>query len=258
MKRIVLTVCCLLAFAWLPLHADQVIMKDGTVYKGKIMIDTDKAILIGNPPYDPTSYLLESKDIEKIIYEEYKPAPPAERRRGFVFESRIGGSGFSSSQLSLDPAVSLYAGAGFRVHPAFELEGGLEYVPAISANKGGLLVSDGTTERRYEHFWMYNGVIGGRLYPFFKKNWPIEPYVIAGYTWSRLLPNASGDSLKGSGWRIGFGAIKPLNTHWFLEARFLYESPTFDTIEFLGREGSIQPKVHEHRYGLFTGLSFRL
>ena len=35
---------CLLPFAMSFVVADQVIMKDGTVYKGKILVDTDKAI----------------------------------------------------------------------------------------------------------------------------------------------------------------------------------------------------------------------
>src|SRR5207302_11488597 len=88
--------------------ADQVIMKDGTVYKGKIMIDTDKAILIGNPPFDPNSYLLQSEDIEKIIYEEYHPNPPAERKRGLTFETRVNGNIYSSDALSEGPTPSLY------------------------------------------------------------------------------------------------------------------------------------------------------
>src|SRR6266478_4886024 len=83
---------CLLPFT-LPLaRADQVIMKDGTVYKGKIMIDTDKAILIGNPPFDPNSYLLQAEDIDKIIYEEYHPNPPTERKRGLTFETAVNGN----------------------------------------------------------------------------------------------------------------------------------------------------------------------
>src|ERR1041384_8855642 len=89
---------CLLPFARSFVVADQVIMKDGTVYKGKILIDTDKAILIGNPPFDPNSYLLQSEDIDKIIYERYKPNPPAERKRGLTFESRLTGNVFASDQ----------------------------------------------------------------------------------------------------------------------------------------------------------------
>ena len=85
-----------LILALAPVWADQVIMKDGTVYKGKIMIDTDKAVLIGNPPFDPNSYLLQSEDIEKIIYEEYHSNPPSVRKRGLTFETRLNGNITSS------------------------------------------------------------------------------------------------------------------------------------------------------------------
>ena len=239
-------------------QADEVVMKDGTVYKGKIQIDTDKAILIGNPPYDPTSYLLETKDIYKIVYEEYKTPPPAERRRGFLMEGRLTGNFFSSSELSLSPAAGLYAGAGFRVHPLCEFDGGVEWTPSLNASDGGLSVSDGTTNRRYEKFWAYNGTIGARLYPFFKKTWKTEPYVTAGYLWSRMTPNGSGDHLKGEGWRAGVGVLRPLTTHLFLEARLAFESLSYDEITFLGQDGQIDPEIREHRYEMGLGLSYRL
>ncbi len=232
-------------------------MKDGTLYKGKIMIDTDKAILIGNPPFDPNSYLLESRDIEKIIYEEYHPNPPAERKRGLLFETRLDGNVVSSKELSLSPNAGLYGGFGFRVHPAVELNGGVEWNPSLSASDG-FSVSDGSTTRRYENFYMYRGVVSGRIYPFYKEKWKAEPYFVAGYSWSRLIPKGSGDTLKGSGWLVGFGGLYPLTTHFFLEARLAYESQSFDTINFLGREGSIQPEVGEHFVSLGLGLSYRL
>src|SRR5882672_3628978 len=113
-RRLFLTLAiCLLPFAMPYAFADQVIMKDGTVYKGKILIDTDKAILIGNPPFDPNSYLLQAEDIEKIIYEEYHPNPPAMRKRGLTFETALNGHITSSDQQSLGPAPSLYVGMGF-------------------------------------------------------------------------------------------------------------------------------------------------
>src|ERR1041384_2207918 len=114
---------CLLPFARSFVVADQVIMKDGTVYKGKILIDSPKAILIGNPPFDPNSYLLQAEDIDKIIYEQYKPNPPAERKRGFLIETQLKGNFSLSDDLSYAPASGLYAGIGFRVHPALELNG---------------------------------------------------------------------------------------------------------------------------------------
>ncbi len=232
-------------------------MKDGTVYKGKIMIDTDKAILIGNPPFDPNSYLLQSEDIGKIIYEEYHPNPPAERKRGLTFESHLGGNVFSSDQLSSGPAPSLYAGIGFRVHPLFELNGGLDWTPAMHASDT-FSVSDGTTTRRYEDFWQYSAVFSARLYPFYNQKWKTEPYLAAGYSWSRQIPKDSEDSLKGSGWHIGFGAIRPLTTHLFLETRFIFQKLTYDTIQFLGREGNIEPHIDQRVYSFSIGASYRL
>jgi hypothetical protein len=248
---------CHLKFEMPLAWADQVIMKDGTVYKGKILIDTDKAILIGNPPFDPNSYLLKSEDIEKIIYEEYRLNPPAERKRGLLLETRLGGNVFGSSEMPLGPAASLYAGAGFRVHPLFEIDGGMEYLPSLHAT-GGLSVSDGTTTRGYESFYQYTGIVSGRFYPFWTKKWKAEPYAVAGYGWSRMIPKGSGDSLRGAGWHAGFGVLRPLSTHLFLEGRFVYQSLSFDTIQFLGREGSIQPEIDQHDYAFSVGISYRI
>ena len=255
-------ICLTITIFLLPLAmpfavADQVIMKDGTVYKGKIMIDTDKAILIGNPPFDPNSYLLQSEDIEKIIYEEYHPNPPAERKRGLTFETRVNGNIYSSDALSEGPAPSLYTGMGFRVHPALELNGGAEWTPSLRASDS-FSVSDGTSTRRYQDFWQYSAVFSARLYPFYRQKWKTEPYVAAGYRWSRQIPKDSGDSLKGSGWHFGFGAIRPVTTHLYLEARFAYEKLTYDTIQFLGREGGINPPIDQRAYAFSLGASYRL
>jgi hypothetical protein len=242
-------------------RADQVIMKDGTVYKGKILIDTDKAILIGNPPFDPNSYLLQSEDIEKVIYEEYHPNPPAERKRGLTFEGRLNGQVTSSDQLDTGPAPSLYAGVGFRVHPFFELNGGLDWMPFAHAGDPFTVINGTTTEattRQYQDFWQYSAVFSARFYPFYKQKWKDEPYLVAGYSWSHEMPKGSGDSLKGLGWHIGFGAIRPLTTHIFLEGRFIYQKMTYDTIHFLGQEGNIDPNVVQHNYSVSIGASYRL
>ncbi len=246
-----------LILALAPAWADQVIMKDGTVYKGKILIDTDKAILIGNPPFDPNSYLLQSEDIEKIIYEEYHTNPPSVRKRGLTFETRLAGNILSSDQQSFGPAPSLYFGMGFRVHPLIELNGGVDWTPSLHATDA-FSVSDGTTTRRYEDFWQYSAVFSLRLYPFYKEKWKTEPYFTTGYRWSKQIPKDSGDSLKGSGWHIGFGAIRPLTTHLYLEGRFVYEKISYDTIDFLGREGGISPVIDHHVYSFSVGASYRL
>ena len=239
--------------------ADQVIMKDGTVYKGKIQIDTDKAILIGNPPFDPTMYLLKSEDIEKVIHDEYHPPPPAERKRGFSLDGRINGNLFTSDQLPLGPAASLYAGVGFRVHPLLELNGGIEWTPfAHAGNPLAVQASNGNAPRQYEDFWQYSPVFSARIYPFYDKKWKTEPYLTAGYSWIHLIPKGSGDSLSGSGWHVGFGAIRPLTTHLFLESRFVYERFSYDTIQFLGQEGTIQPEIDQNVYSFSLGVSYRI
>ena len=251
---------CLLLAVGSFCRADTVIMKDGTVYKGKILIDTDKALLIGNPPFDPNSYMLESKDIAKIIYEQYHPNPPAERKRGLAAEARLTGDIFSSKQLSLGAAPGLYAGLGFRVHPFFELDGGMNWNPGLHSGSG-LSVSNGTGaagSRQYNDFYGYSGEVSGRFYSFFRKKWKTEPYFTTGYDWSHLIPKDSGDQLSGSGWIFGVGAIRPLTTHLFLEARLLYQSLNFDTIDFLGQEGEINPTITEHKVVLSAGVSYRL
>lgn len=239
----------------LPLCADQVLMKDGTLYRGKILIDTDKAILIGNPPFDPNSYLLQAEDIEKIIYEEYHQNPPAERKRGFLLESGMSGGGFSSDVLLISPAMSFYTGAGFRVHPLFEIDGGVAWYPGLHA--GSKLSVEGATIRSYDTFWMYGGVVSCRLYPFFRKTWMLEPYAIAGYAWNRLIPKGSGDKLTGAGWHAGAGFIRPLTTHIFLDARVTYQSLSFDSITFQGQDGTIRPEIDERIISFFVGASYR-
>jgi len=242
------------------LFADQVIMKDGTVYKGKIQLDTEKAVLIGNPPFDPTAYMLETKDIDKIIYEEYVPNSPAERKRGVMLLTRLQGDVFSSDQLPTKPAALFGFEGGFRIHPFFELNGGLDWAPEMRA-KNGLLISDTQTPpnvRQYESFRRLRGTVGGRIYPFFEKKWKPEPYLTAGYLWGKLMPAGSGDKLTGSGWWVGPGVIYPLNKHWYLDGRLVYESMTYDKIYFIGQEGTLNPSIHQKAYSTGIGISYRL
>jgi hypothetical protein len=239
--------------------ADKVITKDGKTYTGKILIDTDKAVLIGNPPFDPNSYLIQAEDIQTIVYEEYRPNSPAERKRGVHASLYLEGNAFSSDELSLHPAPSLRLEGGFRFHPLIEIGGGLKWLPALSASGGGLSISDGTTTREYHSFWQYAFDFNAKLYPFYKKfKWKTEPYLHAGYGWNRLLPKGSGDSLSGSGWIFGFGAIRPLTRHLFLDGRFGYQHLSFDTIHFLGHEAGINPDIASHQYTLSIGLSYRI
>lgn len=236
--------------------ADQVIMKDGTIYKGKIQIDTDKAVLIGNPPFDPTSYMLEAKDIEKIIYEEYKPKPPAERKRGVNVDLRVGENFYSGDELSFKPAPALHLGAGFRVHPLVEVAGEFDWGPALTT-KNDFSVSNGTDTRHYSDFSQYALGFAVRFYPFYQKTWKAEPFFGAGYHWSRLNPKASGDSLSGAGWSVGSGFIYPITTHLFLESKLAYDRNTYDTINFLGQESGISPEIEQGIVSLQVGTSWR-
>jgi len=249
----------LLLLLTFPLLADQVIMKDGTVYKGKIQLDTEKAILIGNPPFDPVTYLLETKDIDKIIYEEYRPSPPAERRRGLMAALRMDGNVISSDELAMRPAPSLGFEAGFRIHPFVELNGGVDW--AAFSSRSALTVADSLTPptlRRYESFTRLRAMVGTRLYPFFQKKWKTEPYLSAGYTWGSLAPSGSGDSLKGSGWLFGTGAHYPLSKHWFLDGRMAYERMNYDQIRFLGQKGTLRPEIIQNAFVFGVALAYRL
>lgn len=250
-------VACCLSFA------DKVITKDGKVYTGKILIDGDKAVLIGNPPFDPTSTLIKTEDIQTIVYEQYHPNDPAERRRGVSLDLNLLGNAYSSQELALHPAAGLRLGGGFRFHPLFEIGAGLSWVPALSASDGGFTVSDSTgpaaNSRNYEHFWQYAFDFTAKIYPFYAKTqWKTEPYIQAGYIWSHLIPNASGDSFKGGGWLLGFGAIRPLSKHLFLDGRFSYQDLSYDTVNFLGHDGTISPEIAQHTYSFSVGLSYRI
>jgi len=152
--------------------ADKVITKDGKVYTGKILIDSDKAVLIGNPPFDPNSTLIKSEDIQTIVYEQYRPNSPAERRRGINLDFQLSGNAYSSSELALHPAVGLLAGAGFRFHPLIEIGGAMQWVPGLSASGSGLSLTGGTGSsvitRGYQHFWQYTLDFTSKIYPFFQ------------------------------------------------------------------------------------------
>jgi hypothetical protein len=249
----------LLVFCSVACLADRVITKDGKVYSGKIMIESDKSVLIGNPPYDPNSTLIKSEDIETIVYEQYHPNAPAVRRRGFTLDFDFIGNAYSSKELSLRPSGTLGIGGGFRFHPLIEIGAALQWTPALTTSGDPLTITDGTVTRGYSDFWMYTLNFVSKIYPFFKKTkWATEPYLLAGFGWDHLIPKQSGDSLSGSGWLVGFGAIRPVTEHLFLNGNFFYQSLGFDTVRFLGRDGAIDPQINEHQYSLTLGLSYRI
>ena len=144
-----------------------------------------------------------------------------------------------------------------RVHPLIELNGGIDWTPSLH-DGDAFSVSNGTTTRQYQDFWQYQAVFSARLYPFYEKHWKTEPYLTAGYSWSQQIPKDSGDSLKGSGWHVGFGAIRPLTTHVFLEGRFVYQKMSYDSVQFLGQGGTLQPSVDQNVYSFSVGASYRL
>jgi opacity protein-like surface antigen len=258
MKKHLFIALGLVGLCLAPALADKVITKDGKVYKGKIMIDSDKAVLIGNPPFDPNSYLIQAEDIDTIVYEEYKPNSPAERRRGLAVNLDVMGHAYSSSELSLQPAAGLALSGGFRFHPLFEIGAGLQWVPQVNASSD-LSISDGTATRAYESFWSYTMNVLGKIYPFYKKaKWKTEPYILTGYGWSRLIPKASGDSLEGAGWMLGAGAIRPITNNLFLDGHFAYHAMSYDKVNFLGQHAAISPEITEHQYTLAVGLSYRI
>jgi hypothetical protein len=254
---------CILMLGLSNSWADKVITKDGKTYTGKILIDTDKAVLIGNPPFDPNSTLIQGEDIKTIIYEEYRPNSPSERRRGVTMDFHVTGNASTSDELSVHPTAGLSLEGGFRFHPLFEIGAGASWLPEVTANGGGVSVTgdpgNGPVTRGYTSFWQYTLAVTGKIYPFYKKmKWKTEPYILTGYGWSHLIPKASGDSFQGGGWLLGGGAIYPLSTHVFLDGRFTYFHLAYDTVNFLGQEGSISPEIAQHQYSLAVGISYRI
>jgi len=81
--------------------------------------------------------------------------------------------------------------------------------------------------------------------------------VIAGYEWTRLVPKGSGDYLKGALYEGGFGVQKALSKTIYFDARFLYQQVSYDKVQFLLREGSIDSAIAIPTYSILTGLSYR-
>ena len=73
-----------------------------------------------------------------------------------------------------------------------------------------------------------------------------------------VTPAGSGDKLTGSGWWVGTGFIRPITTHWYLDGRFAYESTTYDKIDFLGQNGTLQPAITQYAFSTGIGISYRL
>ena len=61
--------------------ADKIIMKDGKIYEGHIMGETQTSVLISNPPRDPKPRFVELRDIMTIVRES-RPAEKASLEEG--------------------------------------------------------------------------------------------------------------------------------------------------------------------------------
>ncbi|OGR91839.1 MAG: hypothetical protein A2992_09110 [Elusimicrobia bacterium RIFCSPLOWO2_01_FULL_59_12] len=255
MTRFPLFVLIGLSVVW-PGHvlAAKVIMKDGKTYEGKIIDDTGGDILIKTSPTDARPKLLPAPEVLSVVHDPVAPAA-LDPQRYTTFEMLLTGSVFSSKHFSLDPAPGAWLGMGLRFHPVVEVGAGLDWKPALSGDLG---VTDGVLLRSYERFFFYGGGFSAKVFPFYAKRWPAEPYLIGVYGWDRLSPKGSGDALKGSGFKVGAGTRTPLWKNVFLEARFLFQRVEFDRIYFLRRNGSLDPKILSDSYTLSTGLSVRL
>jgi hypothetical protein len=236
--------------------ADKIIMKDGKIYQGHIMGETQHSVLISNPPIDPKPRFIDIKDVLTIVRES-RPAekPSAEEGRFASASFGITGQAYSSDTLSFSPAPGFYIGGGFRVHPSLELGGEFDYVPSLSGVD--LTVTDGTNTRDYESFYAYHGGFSAKVFPFFRRrDWRMEPYLTTGYHWNRLIPKGSGDELKGTSFFGGAGVMIPWWKPMYWDLRFVYEHTNYDSIKFLTGEGDLSGVSHDS-YTLSTGLSYR-
>ena len=252
-RRLILALVVALAS---PARADKVIMKDGKIYQGHIMGETQRSLLLSNPPLDPKPRFIELKDIMTIVRESRPEEKPSlEERRFASMSAAVAGSVFSSRTFSFSPAPSLSFGGAFRVHPAAEVGGEFQLTPSLSGPS--FSVTDGRTVRGYESFYAYDGGFSAKFFPFFTFNyWRAEPYLMTGFHWSRLVPKASGDALKGKSLLGGAGVMIPWWKPLYWDLRFTYEHTTYDSINFLGGEGDLSG-VTLSRYSFTTGLSYR-
>lgn len=219
------------------------------------MGETHRSILISNAPMDPKPHFLKKSDVLTIVRDQPEPTIFIDRTRYVSLESLISVDHFSTDRLKLNTTGGLHLGGGFRFHPSTELNATLDWTPALS---GFLAVSDGIHQRSYQRFYSYAGGFRLKVFPFYRfKEWKWEPYVIGGYQWTRLLAKSSDDYLKGHTYLGGFGAEKALSSHWAFNIRFLYAHTTYDQIQFLLREGSLNDSIGMSHYSLQTGLSYR-
>jgi hypothetical protein len=244
--------CILTGFS----RADKIIMKDGKIYEGHIMGESSRSLLLSNPPLDPRPRFIELRDVMTIVRER-RPAekPSSEEGRFASVSAGLSGQVYSSSIFAFSPAPGLSFGGGFRVHPAVELGGEFDFIPSLTGS--GLVVTDGKNTRSYESFYAYHGGFSFKLFPFYTfRQWRAEPYLAAGYHWSRLVPKGSGDELAGTSPFGGAGVMIPWWKPLYWDFRFTYDHTNYDSIHFLGGDGGLSGVTH-NSCELSVGLSYR-
>jgi hypothetical protein len=235
-----------------PLFAAKVIMRDGKIFEGKILAEPGGDVLIKTNPVDPRAKLLPQQEILSVVRDPV-PQTSKDPQRYLQAEAVLNGNVFSSWDLSMDPAASLWLGGGIRLHPVIELDAGLDWKPAMS---GSLTVSDGTAQRSYERFAAYSGGFALRIYPLYYRKDKIEPYGLFGYEWSRLVPKGSGDNLNGGGVKFGAGATWPIHGSLFLDTRLIYRRTRYSRIFFRQQEGDADPPVMNDSYSFGAGVAY--
>jgi hypothetical protein len=236
-----------------PAWCAKVIMKDGKIYEGKIIDDSDGDVLI-KTPLKTRPILLPSEEVLSVTKDpEEKPVQDPQRYASL--ESLLFGNVSVSKNIQLSPSPGLWVGGGLRLHPLIEIGAGIDWRPMLS---GELAMSDGTTTRRYERFSSWSGGFGAKLYPFYRWYKRTEPFVFGGFEWSRLTPRGSGDALKGDGFKVGLGASYLIKPQLALESRLYYRKIDYDRVFFLQREGTISPAVQAGSIGFGIGLSYRI
>jgi hypothetical protein len=241
-------------------RADKIILKDGSVYEGRIMGESKRAVLISNPPLDPKPHFIELKDVATIVRERRPVEEPSPEEGRFAsLSAGISGQAYSSNVFPFSPGPGFYVGGGFRVHPALELGGEFDFIPSLSG--AGLAVQDSVSRatREYESFYAYHGGFSAKAFPFYRAHripWRAEPYLTMGYHWNRLTPKASGDALTGKSIFGGAGVMIPWRRSLYWDVRFLYAHTSYDSIHFLGADGGLSG-VTLNSFELSAGLSYR-
>jgi hypothetical protein len=234
--------------------ADRVIMKDGKVYDGHMMGETEWNLLISNP-LDAHPRFIPKRDVMTIVRQDHTPPPASEPQRYLSLGAILGGDFFTSRALDLSPAAVIGGEAGFRLFPSFELGADFDWTPNASGDLG---ITDGTRLRTYDDFWMYRGGFWTRVFPFASRHWLIEPYLFGGFQWDRLLPKGTDDYLKGTTWRLGVGCQRVLYRSLYGDLRLLYHRTRFDAFQYLDLSGDLSSAIANDGVTLSIGLSYHL